>query len=670
MRIVNLRMVHQAFIKGFMQEYAPDIKREIRREKVAGKYRRYITITVILILLLLSGGVFYIHIQREKGISEGMVIENIITDKSRYHPGDTVKLTIRIGNNNGEPVKNAVLKLKAFHLGEETGKEESLSLPALSPGEKTVDFAWQTPEEDYTGYLLKLSLEGKWGGMAESGTVGVDVSSTVLKFPRYGYLSDFSQNADTQSAIQAMTEYHINAIEYYDWQYLHHQPLAEGITADSPGVWKDWSGREIYGTTIADYIQYAHNANMINMAYNMIYAGTDTFFRDKEGNPTEAEQWKLYFAPDNGRGQGEFTFHMGTSPSGNGNLYFLNPLNPSWQKYIFAQENKIFDAFAFDGWHGDTVGDWGKMTTADGKPLGFQEDGEPVYLVTDAYTQFLNAAKEALGDKYLSFNPVGAQGIENANKSKTDILYAEFWPWDKDREGNTYDTYYSLAKEVERSFADSKSLSFDGKGKSLVVKAYINYDKTVGNMNNPGVILAAAAVYSAGGSRLEIGNGDHMLHKEYYPDDNIPMSDELKKYMKGFADFIVAYENVLRDGQAPTDNEVILEGYNTSRDGKADAVWTYTKADETGEVLHMINLLGTDNQWRDERGKKSAPREIQNIRVKYYTEKEVNKAWLASPDRDGGMSSRLKLTKGRDEKGSFLEFTIPALTYWNMVYFQ
>lgn len=634
-----------------------------------GRYKGYITITaIILVLLLLSAG-FFTFASKERSMAAEIAIEKITTDKARYYPGDNIKITIHIRNGNKKAVNNAVLKLKAYHLGEETGEEKKLTLSQLPPGEKTVNLEWQAPKKDYSGYLLKAALSGRLGGIENTGTAGVDVSSTVLKFPRYGYLSDFNKEADTQSMIRAMTEYHINTIEYYDWQYLHHQPLAEGITAKNPGVWMDWSGREIYGTVIADYIRYAHDANMVNMAYNMIYAGTDTFFQEGKYS-SQAEQWKLYFAHGNDRGEGEFKFHMGTSPSGNSNLYFLNPLNPSWQKYIFAEENKIFGAFSFDGWHGDTVGDWGEMTTAGGKPLGRDGAGKPIYLVKDTYTQFLNAAKEALGGKYLSFNPVGAQGIENANKSKTDILYAEFWPWDKDREGNTYDTYYSLVKEVERSFEDSKALSFDGKGKSLAVKAYINYDKTVGNMNEPGVILAAASVYAAGGSRLEIGNGDHMLHKEYYPDDKLPMSDGLKKYMKGLSDFTVAYENILRDGQMPSENMVTVEGYPESREGKSGTVWTYTKSDGTYDILHLINLLGTDNQWRDERGKKKAPKEITNIKVRYYSEKALSNAWLASPDRKGGVSTRLQLKKGKDDKGSFVEFTLPALTYWDMIYMR
>lgn len=628
---------------------------------------KILTATVILTFLL-TGTALFVIASKESTKRENIRIDTLTTDKARYNPGDAVKVTVRINNIGENNYKKAVLKLQAYHLSERTGKEMQVALNSIPTGIKDLVIEWTAPDKDYTGYLLEAVLDSRWGTTINNATVGIDISSSALKFPRYGYLSDFSKNADTRTMIKTMTNYHINVIEYYDWQYLHHKPLAEGITRENPGVWKDWSGREIYGTVIADYISEAHKANILNMAYNMIYAGTDTFFTGSSGNPAKAENWKLYFAPDNDRGKGEFKFHMGTSPSGNGNLFFLNPLNTDWQKYIFEEENKIFRALDFDGWHGDTVGDWGNMTAADGGPLGVNEEGQPVYRVTDTYTQFLNAAKEALGEKYLSFNPVGAQGIEKANTSKTDILYAEFWPWDKDREGMSYDTYYSLVREVERSFEDSKPQSFDGKGKSLTVKAYINYDKTVGEMNDPGVILAAASVYAAGGSRLEIGNGDHMLHTEYYPDDNIQMSDNLKKYMKGMADFIVAYENLLRDGQTSSSNEVTMEDYKTSIDGKSNTVWTYSKTDGYYDILHLINLMGTDNQWRDERGKKNKPEELTDIKVKYYTDKKIENAWVASPDIDSGKSFQLSIMVSSDEKGRFISFTIPKLQYWDMIY--
>jgi len=600
----------------------------------------------------------------------GLEITITGTDKSMYPPKDTANISYILTNTSEKEKKDISIVLKVMHLEQLVTEIPVQTVSLASEEQQKLEYQYTVPEDDFTGYLLEIGIVDQKGNFVVSDTIGLDVSSSWVKFPRYGYLADFGKDVDTESKIQQMNRYHINGIEYYDWHYLHHQPLADGVTAESPGSWKDWSGREISGETVVNYIQEAKERNMVNMAYNMIYAGTDTFFKDQEGNPTKANDWKLYFAENNDRGEGNFTFYMGTSPSGNGNLYFLNPLNKEWQKHIFSEELKIFSALGFDGWHGDTVGDWGEMVTAKGEPLGYHADGTPIYLVKDTYTQFLNAAKEALGEKYLSFNPVGAQGIENANVSQADVLYTEFWPWDNDREGRPYDTYASLVREVERSNEDSKSVSFDGKGKSLVVKAYINYYKTNGFMNAPGVLLADAAVYAAGGSRLELGNGERMLHVEYYPDDDILMDEELTEKMRNMADFIVAYENLLRDGQWTSENLVSVEGYAYGKEGASDTIWTYTRADSQYDILHLINLLGTDNQWRDERGKKNIPTEVRDIPVTYYTDKDITAIYLASPDVNDSRSKELSFEKGEDSNGSYIQFNVPFLQYWDMIYMK
>ena len=591
------------------------------------------------------------------------------TDKARYAPGEEAVITVSVRNLTPNKADDMLLEMRVCHL-EETVYSQRQSLEFEPEEEKGLSLNWQAPDTDYQGYLICLKLADSKGNCIAQDTVGMDVSSDWVKFPRYGYLCDYGKEENTEEKIAQMNRYHLNAIEYYDWHALHHEPIPPEVTRQSPGVWEDWSGREIYGETVRDYIQNAQDKNMVNMAYNMIYAGTDSFVKDADGNPTKAADWQIYFAPDNERGEGAFMFQMGSSPSGNGNLFFMNPLNREWQDYIFSQEEHALEVLGFDGWHGDTVGEWGKMADVFGNPLGVGEQGEPVYEVKETYRQFLNAAKEALNERYLSFNPVGAQGIEQVNTSNSDVLYTEFWPWDQDREGVLYDTYQSLVTEVERTMEESKPYSIDKKGKSLVVKAYINYYKTTGIMNAPGVLLCDAAVYAAGGSRLELGNGNHMLHVEYYPDDDIPMGDELQEAMAEMADFTVAYENLLRDGQYTTENEVEIADYKTSKDGQSDTIWTYTRSDGEHEILHLINLLGTDNEWRDERGKKEAPEYVEGLKVKYYTEREITQAHMASFSIEGGMSSELSFEQGEDTNGKYIEFVIPVLEYWDMVYMR
>lgn len=639
-----------------------EIKSNKKKWMIAG-----ISCTILIVL----GVVFGLCIQNRGEKYEAGQFELVIdgTDKARYVPGEEAVITAAVKNLTQKKADDILLEMEVYHLDQMVYSEQQ-ELVLDSQEDKSLSLNWQTPDTDYQGYFISLKLTDGRGNPIAGDTVGVDVSSEWVKFPRYGYLCDYEEEENTEEKITQMNRYHINAIEYYDWHALHHEPLPTDITRESLGVWEDWSGREIYGETVRDYLQNAHDKNMVNMAYNMIYAGTDSFVKDADGNPTKAADWQIYFAPDNDRGEGMFTYQMGASPSGNGNLFFMNPLNPDWQEHIFSQEKHVFEVLDFDGWHGDTVGDWGKMVDAFGNPLGTGEQGEAIYEVKETYRQFLNAAKEALGDYYLSFNPVGAQGIEQVNTSNSDVLYTEFWPWDQDRNGVMYSTYPSLVTEIERTMEESKPYSVDGKGKSLVVKAYINYYKTTGTMNAPGVLLCDAAVYAAGGSRLEIGNGDHMLHVEYYPDDDIPMGEELQEYMVKMADFTVAYENLLRDGQSTTENRVEIPDYQVSKDGQGDTIWAYTRADGEYEILHLINLLGTDNEWRDERGKKAAPSYTENAAVKYYTDKEITKVNLASFSVDNGMSSELSFERGEDENGKYIEFVVPVLEYWDMIYMK
>lgn len=603
-------------------------------------------ISILLIIIVLITGLSYTLYCK---VQEGMEIRITNTDAAMYYPGQPVSIDIELINTTNHK-KTCRPILKAYHL-EKLLEEVELDKVTLSGEEKKViTYQWTPPTEDFKGYLIEIGISE-----IACDTIAVDVSSKWTKFPRYGFISEFASSVDPISTIEKMNRYHINGIEYYDWHYRHHEPVPH----DTSNSWSDWSGRTINANVIKDFIKQAKSHNMTNMAYNMIYASTDSFLTDH----IEANKWKVFFSPNNSRGEGAFKFYMGHSPSGNSNLYFMNPLNADWQKHIFSEMNYALNQIGFDGWHGDTVGEWGSMTDASGNPLGYDEYGKPINTIKDCYTQFLNNAKEALGDYYLSFNPVGAQGIEKANVSNTDVLYAEFWPWDTDRYGTTYDTYNSLCNEVERSRLDSN-------GKSLTVKAYINYEKTVGEMNPAGVLLCDAAVFAAGGNRLEIGDGDNMLHVEYYPAHDILMSEELKQHVIRMYDFAVAYENILRDGQTKTSCDVTIAQIKTSNSGESNSVWFYTKSDETYEILHLINLIGTDNLWRDEIGKKKTPILQTNLKVTYYTDRSIQEVYLASPDYNQGKSQPLSFQSGTDSNGSFITFEVPTLEYWDMIYMK
>lgn len=559
------------------------------------------------------------------------------TEKSMYAPGETAVVCLE-----NLPAEATALRARLYSL-------ERCVWDWQLPASKR--FPLSLPDADGRGYALEIEALDEEQNVLTSAFTAVDVSSSWTKFPRYGYVWDFTPSADAESKADEMARYHLNGVQFYDWQYRHHRPLA----ADLSG-WRDWSGRWISGDTVRAYLRAAHDRGMVCMAYNMIYAANETYLTD--GSGVQAD-WRL--VRTNGA---DFTCDMDAKLGPVGVLQYFNLLNPDWQSYIFAQENRVFGAFDFDGWHGDTIGENGPMRTADGGPLGYDADGKPIYLVKDGYTAFLNAAKAAIGDKYLAFNPVGAQGIENVNVSAVDVLYTEFWPWDRNANGRLYDDYYTLHRAIQGACEQSG-------GKSLIVAAYVNYRNPKATFNPAAVRMLDCVVFASGGSRIELGNGGNMLSDEYFPADGKKrMDDGLRSAVGRLYDFLVAYENLLRDGQRPVSRTVRLENLPVSTDGRSDTVWCFAKADSSTEIYHFLNLTGTDDGWRDEEQTKKPPIAHENVKTLLYTDYPVREVWLASPDGESPLPLPLEFQTGRDANGAYAEFTQPALEYWNLIFLR
>ena len=222
------------------------------------------------------------------------------TKKSMYAPGETAELIIE-----SLPPNAALLRLTLRHLENEV---QVLEIPVAE------SCFLQLPEKDFTGYLLEMQALSAEGAVLANAFTAVDVSSSWTKFPRYGYVWDFTPVADASAKIDAMSRYHLNGVQFYDWQYRHHQPVATDVSS-----WQDWSGRTISGDAVRAYISAAHEKNMVCMAYNMIYAANQTYLTDGSGVRPE---WRLVKA--NGQ---DFTCDMNANLGPVGVLQYFNPLN-------------------------------------------------------------------------------------------------------------------------------------------------------------------------------------------------------------------------------------------------------------------------------------------------------------------------------------------------------
>lgn len=574
------------------------------------------------------------------------IIRWVKSDKAAYNPGSKVKLSIRLKNPSKLLKKSGTLVLKFSHLEKSVGKTVKKTVTLKRGKAKTIKVNWQPPKKDFQGYFVEVEFRNKKGKVLDSDSIGVDVSSSWLKFPRYGYLTQYGKDADVDGAIEAMKDYHINGIQFYDWQYKHHEPIKLEEDGTMAETWKNLAGHEVSSATLEKYISAAHKHNMKTMQYNLIYGAVDGYQEDGV-DPA----WGLY---DDQECKTQWRMNM---PDGwqTSALWFFDPDNQEWRDYFFKKETELYKYLDFDGFHADTVGDFG---------IKYNTKGEAVS-ITDTFKDYLNTLKGRLGDKYLIMNAVGAKGHEQVHTSKVDAIYTEIWDWDG------HPDYNSLKEIVDVSREESG-------GKSLIVPAYMNYDYSSqvggednGYFNDPAVKLTDIAVVAAGGTRLELGDTNRMLSQEYFPNRNLMMSPGLKKWENTMYDFIVAYENLLRDGQKNTNNQYVIRNYPSSTDGSPGTVWTYSKKDEDYDTIQMINLLElSDTGWRDTYAAKEAPKKAKNISVKYYYNGEVESLWLASPDRNNGISQKLSYRKGEDADGKYIDFVVPSLDYWNMIYMK
>ncbi|SKA93059.1 dextranase [Caloramator quimbayensis] len=569
-----------------------------------------------------------------KVLYSGKILEDIYTDKARYNPNDTANINIEVKNTTNKDF-NGIVYLYLKHLGKTKGViKENLS---IEKGKScNIKVTITLPNDDFKGYLIEAyAVKGR--KIYDYRNTAVNVSSKWSVFPIYGYITDFPKQdiEKTKKIIGELSKYHINVLQFYDWQDAHHKPLPQ----DGSRVWKDIAGREIYLDTLKGYIDSAHEKNILAANYNLIYGAYTDYIKDK----VKAE-WGLYKDNEHTQQDGH------TLPSSwESSLCVFNPSNSEWQNYIFNEEKKANSLLNFDIWHMDTLGNRGYLYDYYGNDVDLKS----------TYSEFIdealkNCTKEAV------FNTVNTYGIDEIAKSGVSILYSELWPSD-------YLTYLSLKQVI-----DMGDKLTEGK-KKTVIAAYMNYEKaeSKGEFNENSVRLCDASIFAAGGSHIELGDTG-MLAKEYFPNDNLTMTEPLKNAMRSYYDFLVAYENLLRDGLKEGNSRIEIEGTEVSDKALPNKIWAYSKIKEGYDVIQMINFTGIKyNWWRDDYGVYPSPNFKKDLKLRYYTDDlNVKKVYLASPDINGGKTISLKYKVKEYDGKKYIEINIPELKYWDMIYIE
>ena len=549
---------------------------------------------------------------------ENYIAVQLSTDKACYAPGESVVFSL-----SQMPGASAVM-VRYRHMGE-TVEEHVLT---------STQWTWRPPTQDYRGYLVDLYV-----GDSVYASVAVDVSSTPEKFVRNGFLSAYGNlsQKEIMTVVNSLNRFHINYVQFQDWHWKHHRPLA-GTTTLPMDVWTDIISRNCYRSTVDAYISAAHERNMKCLFYNLLYGALNDAHEDGV-----SRDWYVF----SDRQHNTPVFHPLSSPFKSA-IYVVNPNNKAWQTYLGEKNNDVYQVFDFDGWQIDQLGSQGKV---------YDYNGNSISLI-DGFAPMIEYSKELQPQKRLVMNAVGQYGQDKISKTPVDFLYTEVWDKPTNR------GYTVLSDVITKNYALSG-------GKATVLAAYMDYNHGIkgrGYFNTPGVLMTTAAAHAWGGTILQMG--EHMLCNEYFPNSNLSMHGDLYRAMIAYYDFITAYENLLRDGGEwfgvdveSMDKQCAFNQWPAVK----GQVATVGKAQEGRDIIHLLSYRNAVHlDWCDTNANQGEPDLLTDLSVRLPAKMQPAHVYVATPDANFSVAQELDF----DYADGMLTLTVPSLKYWTMLWIE
>ena len=567
-------------------------------------------------------------------------------EKARFAPSEPVNLTIEL---NGKPQGTARVSATVRQLGKAVGQCGPIQL-APGAGNRLI-LRCSLPPEDFQGNLVTVRLTDANGRPLGELQTAFDVSSDWKRFPRYGYLAHYNPDDETkpQLWINELNRFHIDGLEFYDFQYRHDQPLP-GRVAHSAASWKDIAARMIDGATVTALIDQAHRYNTMAMAYNVSYSAYDDVF-SRQHDPRAAQMGHMEHA-------GQRSFRRATAKN-------LHPQATDWStKHLFYMNQMIFDGRSTFSTRGTTL--WKSIHSTNGisTPLA-REAHMPSTALTwttlpgsDPYIDHASAVLH----KPIVMNAVNAVGQEYIARSAADFVYSELW--------EDHETFASILETTEQVHLADPQAGF-------VIAAYVNRRETldrtqvaVKQFNLPSVLLTEAAIFASGAAQIELDDDDRMLSSEHFPaDTRTTVSPELHDSLRRHYDYLTAYENCLRDGVTPAPVGIKVSGQPTDEFAVPNTLWTIARQKSDTTMVHLINLLGSgDPHWRDLGFNRPGPPLLKTLQMQIASTENIRSVGGASPDLDGGQFHSIPFHIHENGNTAWIEFTLPELHYWDTVF--
>jgi dextranase len=536
-------------------------------------------------------------------------------DKAFYHPGEAVYLVVEMTAQTETDVH--LIATIAFLSDEVARPMETIHL--LAGETTTVELVWTPPVAVPRGYGVDLRVLDDAGLVLATASTAFDILECWSQAPRYGFLTDFEPDrADFEQTTRWLIKYHINGLQFYDWMYRHQQLLPP------TEVFDDALSRRLSLTTVEKLIDAAHARNIAAMPYTAIYAAAVPFFQ-------QHSDWALLDV------QGH------PIPFGDDFLTIMNPAAGSpWTEHLQDQFAQVLETTAFDGIHLDQYGE---------PKVAYDVDGNRLDLAA-VIPEFINLTKETAvevrPEATVVFNCVDDWPIETVAQTQQDFIYIEVW------------TPHTSYQDLHTLIVKAQALS---DGKPVVLAAYIN----PACMRN--VTLANAVIFASGGYHIELGEPGGMLDDPYFPEYS-QMSDELALVLRRYYDFVVRYETVLaldtHDATPTYAGKMIIEGVNTDAKQADDKIWFIVRENDSSIALSLINLLGLKSPEWNGLLPADPPRQ-ENLALRFYTDRSPGRIWWATPDDDNLAARVLDFNTEKDERGTYVTFRAPWLTWWDLI---
>ena len=529
-----------------------------------------------------------------------MRIVDFYPSQGSFSPGEPVIFLIDIETS---PSQEIIVRIFIQHLVEPAAIiERTLQ---FVPGKQTVQINW-TPPARPAGYSARLEISSE--NETLRATTAFDVLFSWADFSRYGFLTDFrASRADPEMVLQKLTRFHINGLQFYDWQYRHDQLLAPAEDYIDP------IGREMSLTSVRKLVDTAHQFGMAAMPYLAIYAASADFWR---AHP----DWALYDEAGN------------PIPFGENFLGLMDPsAGSSWSQHLLFEASRALQDIPFDGLHIDQYGEPKRAWDAQHYPVDLPR----------AFVDFIQSVSDQHPHKMILFNAVGNWPIETLAESAVDFMYIEVWPPDVE--------YRQLAEIVLNAVRLSQ-------GKAVVIALYLPASQPANNL------LADAVILACGGIRIELGEETRLLSDPYFPKHE-EISPELYTELRKLSDFAVRNGEWLRPYiLSATEKEVWAKGeLNPKFVSLNSSIWTVVRRYPKSLVVHLVNFSGLDSHQRwDEAHVPPTP--FRNVSINIQISQRPRQVFWDSPERVEGTQSL-----AFEYLNETLTFQIPQINFIGLV---